>query len=284
MKYAATRGLTDLYTYVNKNDSAVKYSLLSAKWNDSLIARKKTEATARNNSLYEYERYRKIAYKAKKENRNAKVVCCIMVVFFICFVAIGVVIYRKKAKAMDRKHALLQKQEKKQEQMLEVQKMANVELQAINNELEIRYEKAERENRLLISKLNEYSYNENVFVDKKHKIEIENDITGSEIYRWIMYYSKNGRRMTEGMEIKAKKLINEKIPSFDMVVKSNCILTDADYMICVLVRMHFRPSQICAVMQVSSAESSVRRKRLLKKIFGEDGAPKDFDNRISCIY
>ena len=60
--------------------------------------------------------------------------------------------------------------------------------------------------------------------------------------------------------------------------------TGVDYAICILVRLHFRPADICILLGIDSATLSMKRKRLLKKVYGMDGSAKDFDQRVLKIY
>lgn len=58
------------------------------------------------------------------------------------------------------------------------------------------------------------------------------------------------------------------------------IVNDNEYIICLLVRTGFTPSDISIVTDLSQSNISNIRKRLLMKLTGIDGSPKDFDTYI----
>jgi len=61
-------------------------------------------------------------------------------------------------------------------------------------------------------------------------------------------------------------------------------LSDSESKAVILVRLRFQPSEMCVLMEFSSAQATKLRKRLLTKMFGEDGSAKDFDNKIKDIF
>ena len=61
------------------------------------------------------------------------------------------------------------------------------------------------------------------------------------------------------------------------------IVNDNEYIICLLVRTGFIPSDISILTDLSQSNISNIRKRLLMKITGIDGSPKDFDTYIISL-
>lgn len=60
-------------------------------------------------------------------------------------------------------------------------------------------------------------------------------------------------------------------------------LNNNEYLICLLVRLDFVPAEICILTDSSSSNISNIRKRLLVKMTGHEGSPKDFDKYIKSL-
>ena len=81
-----------------------------------------------------------------------------------------------------------------------------------------------------------------------------------------------------------RKMIDEKIPTFYSEIQANNInLQQRDYDLCILIRLYFTPADIGILTGLSSSNISMKRIRLLKRIFGVDGTPENFDKRIQSI-
>ena len=81
-----------------------------------------------------------------------------------------------------------------------------------------------------------------------------------------------------------RKMIEEKIPNFYSEIHTrNARLQQQDYDICILIRLYFTPSEIGVLTDNSPSNISMKRIRLLKRIYGIDGSPEEFDKRIQSI-
>ena len=81
-----------------------------------------------------------------------------------------------------------------------------------------------------------------------------------------------------------KMLIDLQIPSFYATLNAvNSPLSELEYEVCLLIRTHFSPSDICKLTGISDSYVANIRKRLLKKVFSIDGSPKEFDSKILSI-
>ena len=81
-----------------------------------------------------------------------------------------------------------------------------------------------------------------------------------------------------------KSLINKEIPSFYFTLNTpEYTLTDMEYDLCLLLRVHMSPTEIYKLKNCSSSYVTTLRIRLLKRIYGEKGSAKDFDRRILSI-
>ena len=57
-------------------------------------------------------------------------------------------------------------------------------------------------------------------------------------------------------------------------------LSERDRHVCMLIRLHFQPTEIAALIGASPQTVTNRRTWLLSKLFGEKGGARDFDRRI----
>ena len=60
-------------------------------------------------------------------------------------------------------------------------------------------------------------------------------------------------------------------------------LTIKEYRICLLIRLKFSPTIIGNIVGLSNSGVSLSRKRMLEKVCGKDGTPKDFDKFILSL-
>jgi len=92
------------------------------------------------------------------------------------------------------------------------------------------------------------------------------------------------QQASEGDFRELRDLVNKHIPHFYTSLNTaEQALRPIEYDVCLLVRTHFLPAEICRLTGLSTGYISNIRKRLLLKVFGEDGSPKEFDRRVLAI-
>jgi hypothetical protein len=101
-----------------------------------------------------------------------------------------------------------------------------------------------------------------------------------------MLANSNPPRMPEISDWNAlKELINKEIPSFyNKLNTERYVLTDMEYDICMLIRVHMSPTDIYKLKKCTSGYVTTLRKRLLERVYGEHGSAKDFDDKLLSIY
>ena len=81
-----------------------------------------------------------------------------------------------------------------------------------------------------------------------------------------------------------RKMIDEKIPSFYSIVNGHRGRMDIlDYHVCILVRLYFTNGDIAFLTGNQPNTISMKRKRLLQKVFGIEGPPELFDKKVQEI-
>lgn len=287
-KHAATEGLAQVYTLVNNKDSMAKYTTLASAWNDSLYLNKNSELSAKNEALYSYNSYKRSAAKSMHENQTTKFSYRIVLVLIVILILLGIFFIRKKTqKVWWRHNQLLTKMKKYRDESKSIADnkiLENTKLKTINQKLFNEKSAIELEKNDLQKKLDEYKENEELLKSIPTINEVDKLILESSVYGVIYNYSQKRKSINEGILTKLFEMIDTILPSFKTKMMSVEPLAQLDYAICILVRLHFRPADICILLDIDSATLSMKRKRLLKKVYGMDGSAKDFDQRVQKIY
>ena len=105
----------------------------------------------------------------------------------------------------------------------------------------------------------------------------------SDIYAKIEEKAKRGIVLSDKETLGLKEYFDKKNPNFHIVLNTNRSLSDKEFLVCILTRMGFSPSDIQNLIGISSAYASTIRKRLAQKVFKESLSPKQFDERIKNI-
>ncbi len=287
-KHAATEGLAQVYTLVNNKDSIAKYTTLASAWNDSLYLNKNSELSAKNEALYSYNSYKTSAAKSMHENQTTKFSYRIVLVLIVILILLGIFFIRKKTqKVWWRHNQLLTKMKKYRDESKSIADnkiLENNKLKTINQKLFNEKSAIESEKNDLQKKLDEYKENEELLKSIPTINEVDKLILESSVYGIIYNYSQKRKSINEGILTKLFEMMDTILPSFRTKMMSVEPLAQLDYAICILVRLHFRPADICVLLDIDSATLSMKRKRLLKKVYGMDGSAKDFDQRVQKIY
>ena len=81
-----------------------------------------------------------------------------------------------------------------------------------------------------------------------------------------------------------RALVEREIPDFPKIVNPDGHpLSDIEYDVCLLVRVHLMPIEIARLKKCAPSYISNIRKSLLKRIFGKEGTGDDFDDEIAKI-
>lgn len=287
-KHAAADGLVKMYSTLGDKDSVVKYLALASTWADSLSLNKETEQSAKNEALFSYKKYRKDAMIFQTEKQNVKFAYRTTMIFVGFVVLVGFFYFRTKTrKKMWRYYKLLQKMKhysNDSKSAADKKMIENIQLKTINQNLLNKKSIAEAEKLVLQKKIDEYIEEAELSKVSNSINKIDEKIFASPIYGVVYDYSQKGKSLNDGIFTKLIIMMDTIIPSFRIKVNSGGPLTKLEYVICILVRMHFRPVDISSLLDITAAALSMKRKRMLKKIYDVNGAPKDFDLRIRKIY
>lgn len=114
---------------------------------------------------------------------------------------------------------------------------------------------------------------------------LEASILGTSIYQRLLYMLNHPSESLTNEDWDALDvMVDGQLPMFRSTLY-NCFpnLRGSDYQICMLVRLHFRPSEIATLIHRSLPYVTVNRRRMLTKFFREHGNGAEFDRRIREI-
>ena len=264
-------GLTELYKKLHRPDSVAKYSELTRQMSDTIYARMSTEHLQQMQAMYNYNRYRQTAEEAEKDALRTKYIS-IIIIMAIMAAAIGgalavrTYIIRKRRARVD--------EIKEYKRKINELEMSKAELESINNGLNVEVNRMIEEKTKKIDILKtEYEKNFNNVKDKD-LFECEPIVIQ---IRW------KARKTTKPMDKDEISRLKELFKDYRPLSNWENTLNNNEYLICLLVRLDFVPAEICILTDLSSSNISNIRKRLLEKMTGREGSPKDFDKYIKSL-
>jgi len=122
-------------------------------------------------------------------------------------------------------------------------------------------------------------------INDNEMLEREKEIYESEIYHRFKYLSYHAATLQpskkEWEELMA--LVSLKCPQFCRFLQVEHNLSDVEYRVCLLTRWGFKAAETADLVEISRTSVSIIRKRLLKKIFKEEGNAKKFDELLKAF-
>jgi hypothetical protein len=272
----ASRGLSLVFDKMGLPDSAAKYAIYSYEMNDSVYAQMATKEVERMSAAYQYNRFQKQAIENEKKAEHSRFL-------LLLFSALGVAVvfglllafsvYRKRKQAQlfqyqrDLEH-LERAQTKLQELRSEEQEHSLNTINSLSEEIAT-----------LQRRVAEYAK-----TSERRTTEtslMESDI----VLRLREMLAQNPPAEASLADMRAlKSLINEQLPMFYGTLNTeSCTLNPIEYEVCLLIRVRFSPGDICKLLGRDGGYISNLRRRILQKVYGIDGKPKDLDDRILSI-
>ena len=152
--------------------------------------------------------------------------------------------------------------------------MSKAELESINNGLNVEVNRMIEEKTKKIDILKtEYEKSFNNVKDK--------DLFECEPI--VIQIRRKARKTTKPMDKDEISRLKELFKDYRPLSTWENTLNNNEYLICLLVRLDFVPAEICILTDSSSSNISNIRKRLLVKMTGHEGSPKDFDKYIKSL-
>ena len=263
--------LADIYRKRNRPDSVAKYADLARMMTDSAYAQMSTEHLQQMQAMYNYNRYRQTAEEAEKDALRTKYISIIIIMAIMAAAIGGALAVRTYIMRKSRARVDEIKEYKRKINELET---SRAELESINSGLNAEVNRMIEEKTKKIDILKtEYEKNFNNVKDKD-LFECEPIVIQ---IRW------KARKTTKPMDKDEISRLKELFKDYRPLSNWENTLNNNEYLICLLVRLDFVPAEICILTDLSSSNISNIRKRLLEKMTGREGSPKDFDKYIKSL-
>lgn len=275
-KAITTKTLAQYYLKRNNPILATKYALKSTEYNDSDLVRVRKTQLHQLQAMYDYSRNKRLAMVAEQKSEKRIMVIYVVILCSIILFCLSIFIYKLQMNKKNHRISLIQ--QLYNDSLLKLQSNQR-ELQRVKdlNELEVIQQKEE-----VIMNL------KNTIKDIREKFSgsllTDTDIIlqNSAIFRKIQFIILHPKEKLSNEDwIELSDLIEQLIPSFPQMLKNR--LTEKEYHICLLIRLHISPSSISNLVGLSNSGVSLSRKRMLEKVCGKDGTAKDFDKFILSL-
>ena len=275
-KAITTKTLAQYYLKSNNPILAAKYAIKSTEYNDSDLVRVRKTQLHQIQAMYDYSRNKRLAMVAEQKSEKRIMVIYVVILCSTILFCLSIFIYKLQMNKKNHRISLIQ--QLYNDSLLKLQSNQR-ELQRVKdlNELEVIQQKEE-----VIMNL------KNTIKDIREKFSgsllTDTDIIlqNSAIFRKIQFITLHPKEKLSNEDwIELSDFIEQLIPSFPQMLKNR--LTEKEYHICLLIRLHISPSSISNLVGLSNSGVSLSRKRMLEKVCGKDGTAKDFDKFILSL-
>ena len=273
-------GLAMVFEQRHMPDSAAKYYQYAYAMNDSMYAQMATETISRTQALYNYSRHQQIA---EKEARNAERARHYVFVISLCCIVLFVCLYAAYARYKRNKHVEIKHIKEQYESDVEKLEQAKYDLMKMQ-EKEITHliEEKAKDICQLQQQIGQY---EQALSSIKTVQQLEHHLEANGSYARFRYLSSHpSEKPTEEDWQLLRTMTDELLPDFKTTIYGAAPgLKQADYDICLLVRLYFSPSEVAMLTDNALSAITMKRRRLLERLFHQTGKAETFDRLIRQI-
>ena len=243
--------------------------------NDSVYAHMATAEVEKMRSMYDYTRYQNLAYKAETEsNQKTTFIKGISFVFILILLIMLYIVQRYKQKRMYERSIY-----KRRIDELEKTQMDILILRQHEEDYQDIIEEKERNIEELQEQINKYQQNH-----KQRKNELQNAKENSPLFKKIQKLEASGQKLSLEDLQKLRQYVIEHYPTCYKFISDNQYnLNVMEFNTCILIRLGYAPKVISHFIDCSPAYISKIRITLLKRMYGIEGKPHDFDQRITLL-
>jgi tetratricopeptide (TPR) repeat protein len=120
-------------------------------------------------------------------------------------------------------------------------------------------------------------------VRQEEHARVEQAIQDSDVMQRLMELIEKEKPLTDAAIADIEALLDEVSPGFLPLLRKLGELTPMEYQVCLLIKLNLTPIQMATLMLRDKSTISAIRRRLYKKITGQDGSPADWDNIIHSL-
>lgn len=271
---AGCKGLQKVYEIKKVTDSIAKYASLAYELNDSAYSLSEMQNIQRFQASYNYNHQLFLAEQSRRDAERDRII--FMSFATIILVGGGVAFVSYRSKKLKKLAEYRQNLEALGELQSELQ-----ELCGEDGDILALIDRKNGEISDLQSQILEYQKQKS----DKNRAKIEVFLSHAPIVQRLNDLLKENpvQRASRDDIRQITNLINEQIPSFYRSLNTSQVLRPVEYEVCMLIRCHFKPSGIGKLLGLDEAYVSNVRRRILHKVYGIEGYPKDLDERIMAI-
>lgn len=267
-RVAAYRGLLSVYQQKGQVDSAAKFILLYEEALDEQNNRNRTEAVHQMASMYNYQRYQKIAYQKSEAAEKARSRMKVTIVVFVLIMMSLLFMYIQYRKT--KQEEIRQLNNDYGLALLEYNKKT-AELEFIRqNDNSLILEK-EQEIGLLKEKIRKYQ-------QQQHLIRVSQNLSEFKKSQIIALF-KNKSKINLKQSLpdiadweKLVKCFSQTVPSVYSALGRDVILSPSELRVCILLLAGFKISDMAILLNSTPQSLTNIRSKANKKLFGEDTA------------
>ena len=247
--------------YAKASDYAVKYCIVK----DTFALRRSSSEINRMHSIYRYDAIQRKMAEAEAQNYKIKLMLVILCFIIILALYIAYALYKRM------KHRSLQvKLENAQKYNSIIEKLnqsqQDYETLICDNQNYINQKEREIDNLKL--QLRDYGHEVSL-----EKWDIERNLYTSVIVQHLHKIAQRGESITQKETKELMEYVAEIIPLFVAEIKSKSdALSETEYLVCILCRLRFIPSEIAILLDMSAQRITNIRQAINIKLFNDKSA------------
>ncbi len=289
-KDSASKFLTEVYLRRNEMDKAAQYMHKFLVYDDSVRSVSQVEATARVNTLYNYQLREEENLRLEKDNAQKKDIIIIVGLIALLLglgMVIGVIYHRMKQREKSEQILRYQRAEilknevlRQSEEQIELNKNEILSLREqishIQNDNQTTIQEFEKK----IERLS--SANAIAELEIKRRRQSEENIKLSSIYyHFCQLGDANSKSKLREKDWKSlETLLDQEFDQFTMRLKGVGNLSELEYRMSLLIKLGIKPMIMSRLLFTSKENVTSVRSRVYKKIFGVKASPDQWDDFI----
>jgi hypothetical protein len=270
---AAYKGLLSIYQKLNNGDSIAKYSELYCQTNDSASFTHSADEITRMQALYNYnESERRAKQEEIKADNYRKLILIIILLVAFC----GYFTYRFIRHLKISRREELIKANTAYTAILEKYYQAHNDLQSAQFGLNNYRALKEQEISFLQHELSAYQEEE----QQQKRWDDEHAMLYGAIVQHLHKIASRAQKASAMEWQDLNRFALDKLPSFvNKICDESLNLSDKELMVCILTRLHFIPTEIAALFDLSKQRISNIRAKANRKLFNNEDT-HSFDSNI----
>lgn len=275
---AGSKGLQELYELRRNSDSIAKYAKLSYELNDSAYLLSEMQNIQKFQASYNYNHHKLLAEQSEKKAQQSLNMLIIIVALVLVLSLLALFWFRsyrakRKAEILEYRNDL-EKLEKLQTELQDIcseEKLSPWEI----------FDKKHEEIVAILNRVTAYKRK-----TRQPLATLEERLSKAPVVKRLKDYTNANpyQKATQADFAELRSLINEEIPHFYTTLNTpQYTLSEIEYDVSMLLRVRFSPMDIHKLTGMSPGYVSNMRSRLLLRVYGKDGSPADYDNRVLAI-